>query len=101
MTADRISPTDVRYVAQLARLELREGEVERFAAQLGDILDHAASLGDLALDGIEPTAHPLPVENVFREDVVRPSLDRQPVLDMAPAEQDHRFRVPRILGDTP
>ncbi len=100
MTADRISPADVRHVANLARLELRDGEVERFAAQLGDILDHAASLGDLPLEGIEPTAHPLPIENVFRADVVRPSLERESVLAMAPQEDEHRFRVPRILGES-
>lgn len=101
VTADRISPADVRHVANLARLELAEGEVEKFAAQLGDILDHATSLGDLSLEGVEPTAHPLPIENVFRADVVRPSLDRAPVLAMAPHEEQDRFRVPRILGDTP
>ena len=97
----RISADDVRHVAQLARLDLGDGEIDRFTVQLADILEHASALGDLDLEGVVPTAHPLPLENVFRADTVRASLDREEVLRAAPQEEQHRFRVPRILGESP
>jgi aspartyl-tRNA(Asn)/glutamyl-tRNA(Gln) amidotransferase subunit C len=65
------------------------------------ILDHAEDVAALDLEGVEPTAHPLPLANVLRDDEVRPSLDREEVLAQAPAAEDGRFRVPRILGEAP
>ncbi len=97
----RISAADVRHVARLARLEVTDEEVELFAGQLGAVLDHAQDVEALDLDGIAPTAHPLPLENVLRDDVARPGIDRDEVLAMAPAAEDGRFRVPRILGEVP
>ena len=96
---DRITPDDVRHVAALARLALSEVEVTRLAEQLGVILEHADDVASLELEGVEPTAHPLPLQNVFRDDEVRPSLDRDEVLAQAPAVEDGRFRVPRIMRD--
>ena len=90
---------DVEHVAQLARLALTEDELERFTEQLGVILEHAAQVAALDTSGIEPTAHPLPLVNVLRDDTVRPSLDPAEVLAMAPATEDGRFRVPRILEE--
>jgi aspartyl-tRNA(Asn)/glutamyl-tRNA(Gln) amidotransferase subunit C len=87
----------VEHVARLARLALAEDEVERLIVDLGGILEHAEDLAALDLDGVPPTAHPLPLQNVFRPDVVGPSLDRDEVLAEAPAAEDGRFRVPRIL----
>lgn len=99
--SDRLSHTDVEHVANLARLALSAEEIEQFTEQLAVILDHAEDVAALNLDGVEPTAHPLPLVNVLRPDEVRPSLDRDEVLSQAPAAEDGRFRVPRILGEAP
>jgi aspartyl-tRNA(Asn)/glutamyl-tRNA(Gln) amidotransferase subunit C len=99
--SDRLSPSDVEHVANLARLALSAEEVEQFTEQLAVILDHAEDVAALDLEGVEPTAHPLPLSNVLRPDEVRPSLDRDEVLAQAPAAEDGRFRVPRILGEAP
>jgi aspartyl-tRNA(Asn)/glutamyl-tRNA(Gln) amidotransferase subunit C len=93
----RLTRADVEHVAQLARLELTEDEIQGFAEQLGVILDHAAEVAALDTRDVEPTAHPLPLVNVLRADVPRPGLARDEVLAMAPAAEDGRFRVPRIL----
>jgi aspartyl-tRNA(Asn)/glutamyl-tRNA(Gln) amidotransferase subunit C len=95
--APKIRRADVEHVAQLARLELSDDEVERFTEQLGVILEHADDVAALDLDGVEPTAHPLPLVNVLRADDVRPTLNRDEVLAEAPDAEDGRFRVPRIL----
>ncbi len=87
----------MEHVAQLARLALDDDEMERLAVDLGGVLEHAQDLDALDLDGVPPTAHPLPLVNVFRPDEVGPTLDRAEVLAEAPAAEDGRFRVPRIL----
>ncbi|MBM3692214.1 MAG: Asp-tRNA(Asn)/Glu-tRNA(Gln) amidotransferase subunit GatC [Actinomycetota bacterium] len=92
-----ITRADVEHVARLARLALTDAEVERLTADLAAVLDHAADVAALDLDGVPPTAHPLPLRNVLRDDAVRPSLDRDEVLAAAPVAEDGRFRVPRIL----
>jgi aspartyl-tRNA(Asn)/glutamyl-tRNA(Gln) amidotransferase subunit C len=97
----RISPQDVAYVAHLARLALTDDELERFTGQLGAVLEHAQDVAVLDTAGVPPTAHPLPIVNVWREDVVVPGLDREEVLAQAPAVEADRFRVPRILGEFP
>jgi aspartyl-tRNA(Asn)/glutamyl-tRNA(Gln) amidotransferase subunit C len=99
--AEPISRADVEHVAKLARLALTDDEVEDLTSELAGILGHAADIEALALDDVPPTAHPLPLENVLRADTVRPSLDRDEVLGQAPAAEDGRFRVPRILGEAP
>jgi len=97
----RITEDDVRHVAKLARLDVTDDEVALFAGQLEAVLEHAQDVEALDVDGVPPTAHPLPLENVFRDDVPRESLDRDEVLAMAPAAESGRFRVPRILGEAP
>src|SRR4051812_34940546 len=99
--AEPISRADVAHVAKLARLALTDEELERFTEQLGAVLEHAADVAALDTAGVPPTAHPLPVHNVFRADQPRPSLDRGEVLAQAPAAEEGRFRVPRILGEAP
>jgi aspartyl-tRNA(Asn)/glutamyl-tRNA(Gln) amidotransferase subunit C len=93
----RLTRADVEHVATLARLALTDDEIEHFTAQLEVILDHAAQIAALDTYDVAPTAHPLAVVNVLRADEVRPSLPRGEVLAMAPASEDDRFRVPRIL----
>jgi aspartyl-tRNA(Asn)/glutamyl-tRNA(Gln) amidotransferase subunit C len=97
----RITEDDVRHVARLARLDVTDEEVELFAGQLAAVLDHAQDVEALDTAGVPPTAHPLPLVNVLRDDVPGPSLDRDEVLAMAPDAEDGRFRVPRILGEAP
>ena len=88
-------------MARLARLDVSEDALDRFAGQLAAVLEHAADLAALDTAGVPPTAHPYPLVNVLRDDVVGPSIDRDEVLAMAPAAEDGRFRVPRILGEAP
>ncbi len=97
----RITTQDVAHVAQLARLELTEEELERFTGQLAAVLEHARDVEALDTAGVAPTAHPLPLRNVLRDDIVGPSLPRAEVLAAAPSVEADRFRVPRILGEAP
>jgi len=99
--AERISRADVAHVARLARLDLTDDELERFTEQLGAVLEHASDVAALDTKGVAPTAHPLPLRNVLREDRVVPSLDRDEVLAQAPAVEADRFKVPPILGEAP
>ena len=97
----RLTRDDVAKVAHLARLDLTDAELDRYTEQLGAVLDHADDVAALDLDGVAPTAHPLPLVNVLRDDVVVATVDRDEVLGQAPAVEDHRFRVPAILGEEP
>ena len=96
-----ISRDDVAHVARLARLELTDEELDRVTGELAAVLEHAADVAALDTAGVPPTAHPLPLVNVLRDDVPGPSLDRDEVLSQAPAAEGGRFRVPRILGEAP
>jgi aspartyl-tRNA(Asn)/glutamyl-tRNA(Gln) amidotransferase subunit C len=93
----QLTRADVVHVAQLARLALTEDEIEQFTQELGVILEHAQQVAGLDTHDVPPTAHPLSLVNVLRPDEPQPSLDRDEVLAMAPASEDNRFRVPRIL----
>ena len=92
-----ISRREVDYVARLARLDLNEAERERMEAELTDILGHAERIQALDLDGVEPTAHAVPLANALRADEVRPSLSQEDALANAPDSEGGRFKVPRIL----
>jgi aspartyl-tRNA(Asn)/glutamyl-tRNA(Gln) amidotransferase subunit C len=93
MTA--ITRADVEHLARLARLQLTEDELDHYAGQLDVILQSVARVSEVVADDIPP----IPMENVFREDVARPGLDRDTVAAGAPAWEDDRFRVPRILDE--
>ena len=94
-----ITRAEVRHLADLARIDLDDAELDHLAPQLSVILESVASISEAAADDIPPTSHPLPVTNVFREDVVVPSLTPEQALSGAPAVEDQKFAVPRILGD--
>jgi aspartyl-tRNA(Asn)/glutamyl-tRNA(Gln) amidotransferase subunit C len=94
-----LSPDDVAALARLARIEMTDEELVHLAPQLDVILESVASVSDVAAEDIPPTSHALPLTNVFRADVVRPSLPVADVLAGAPASEQDRFRVPRILGE--
>ena len=99
--ADRITREDVAHVARLARLAVSDEELDVFTGQLAAVLAHAEDVAALDVEGVPPTAHPLPIRNVLREDVPRPSLERDEVLAAAPSVEDNRFRVPPVLGEAP
>ena len=82
------------HVARLARLRLTDGEVERMSRELSGVLDHIEKIGELDLDGVEPTSHVVPMENVLRSDEPRPSAPRERVLAEAPDRAPQGFRVP-------
>jgi aspartyl-tRNA(Asn)/glutamyl-tRNA(Gln) amidotransferase subunit C len=94
-----ITRADVAHLARLARLALDDDELGHFAPQLDVIIASVARVGEVAAADIEPTSHAVPLTNVFRDDVVTPCLDRDEVLALAPATEDGRFRVPRILDE--
>jgi aspartyl-tRNA(Asn)/glutamyl-tRNA(Gln) amidotransferase subunit C len=94
-----LTPDDVANLARLARIELTPDELAMLAPQLDVILESVAHVSDVAADDIPPSSHALPLTNVFREDVVIPSLPLADVLAGAPAAELDRFRVPRILGE--
>ena len=94
-----ITRDEVRHLADLARIELDDAELDHLAPQLSVILESVASISQVADEDLPPTSHPIPVTNVFRPDVVRPSLTAEQALSGAPAVEQQRFLVPRILGD--
>jgi aspartyl-tRNA(Asn)/glutamyl-tRNA(Gln) amidotransferase subunit C len=96
---NKLSRSDVAHLARLARLAVSDEELDLFAGQLDVVLDAVARVGEAAADDVAPTTHAVPMTNVTRPDVVTPCLPRDVVLAMAPAAEDGRFRVPRILGE--
>ena len=95
----QISREEVQHLAHLARLELTDEETAHYAEQLSAIVDAVARVSDVAAQDIPPTSHPIPVTNVFREDVAKHGLPRDEVAAAAPSWEDDRFKVPRILGE--
>ena len=98
MADQKITLDDVRHVAKLSRLALDEARLQKFAAQLESILEYVAKISEVDVTGVEPMAHALPVHNVFREDVVEPSLPLEKVLQNAPDSDGPFFKVPKVIG---
>ncbi len=92
-----ISAGEVRHVAELARMALSDHEVEELSAQLSRILDHMETLRELPTDDVEPTAHVLPIRNVWRQDTVGESLPPDAALANAPERRGNYFLVPKIV----
>jgi len=88
----------VKHVSVLSRLALDDTRQRKFAGQLETILDYVAKISEVDVTGIEPLAHALPIHNVFREDVVEPSLPLEKVLMNAPETDGPFFKVPKVLG---
>jgi len=88
---------EVRHVAELAKLGMTEDEEALFREQLSAILDHAQRLQALDTEDVPPTAHSIPLRNVFREDEVRPSLPQEDILANAPHKEDGSFKVQAVL----
>lgn len=94
-----ISREDVAHLGKLARIELGEAEIDQLTEQLGDILVAVARVQEIAGADVPGTSHPLPLVNVTRPDVTRPSLTNEQALSGAPAIDQERFKVPQILGE--
>lgn len=89
-----IEREQVLHVARLSRLKLSDEEVSRLEGELSSILDHVDRLAEIDIEGVEPTSHVVPLENVLRDDEPRPSLDREVALSQAPDPHNGAFRVP-------
>ena len=94
-----ITRADVAHLANLARIDLSDAELDRLAPELTAILDAVATVSQVAGDDIPPTSHAVPLSNVFRPDEQRPCLSPAEALAGAPAVEQQRFSVPRILGE--
>ncbi len=94
-----ITREEVAHLADLARIDLSDAELDHLAPQLAVILDSIKSISEVAAEDIPPTSHPMPLTNVFREDVQRPGLTAEEALAGAPQVEEQRFAVPRILGE--
>jgi aspartyl-tRNA(Asn)/glutamyl-tRNA(Gln) amidotransferase subunit C len=88
---------DVRYVANLARLDLTDEEVATFQPQLDHIVGYVNEISGLDVEGVEPTAHAIAITNVFREDKVMPGIERAQLLANAPERSEALIRVPKIV----
>lgn len=92
-----ITPEEVKHVANLARLEFNEEEIDQFTHQLGRILDYIGKLNELDTTDVPPTSHVLPIHNVSKEDAVKPSYDRVLVFATAPETEEGHFDVPKVI----
>ena len=94
-----ISRAEVEKIALLGRLLLSEEELGRMTVQLGDILGYMDLLREVDTEQVEPMAHALDITNAFRDDVARPSLDREQALATAPHRDAECYLVPAVLGE--
>jgi len=92
-----ISKDTVKYVAHLARIRLNPEELNAFSGQLEEILKYMENLNQADVSGIPPTSHILPLQNVYREDKLRPSLGIDSVLKNAPEKKNNQFSVPKVI----
>jgi aspartyl-tRNA(Asn)/glutamyl-tRNA(Gln) amidotransferase subunit C len=94
----KITKEEVLHVAYLARLEIDESAVEKFAGQIGSILDYIDQLKQVDTTGVRPTSHALALTNAFREDAETRHLPREVSLANAPEQEDGNFLVPKVVG---
>ncbi|GLW06150.1 glutamyl-tRNA(Gln) amidotransferase subunit C [Microtetraspora sp. NBRC 13810] len=94
-----ITRDEVAHLARLSRLALSDEELDHYATQLDVIIGAVARVAEVAAEDVPPSSHALPLTNVFRQDQARPGLTPEQALSGAPAVEDDRFRVPRILGE--
>ena len=94
-----LSREEVAHLGRLARLELTDAEIANYAEQMNVILESISAITEVGASDVPAMSHPVPMTNVFRPDVVTNGVDRDEVLAAAPAHEDDRFRVPRILDE--
>jgi len=95
----KISKDDVIHVAELARLEFGEDEIQKFTDQLGNILEYIEKLSELDTEGVEPTSHVLDISTPLREDRVEEWITPEEALQNAPEREDDFFTVPKVIDD--
>ena len=95
----KVTESDIQTVASLSRLKIRPDESARVLANLNEILSYVENLNKIDTSNVEPTTYALPMQNVFRADVVKPSLERDLALSNAPLQEDGYFKVPRVLEE--
>lgn len=93
-----VNKKDVEYIANLSRLKFNEEELENFTHQLNDILTYVEKLNELNTENVEPLSHPIENNNVFRNDELKPSIDREEALKNAPNKTDEFFKVPKVIN---
>ncbi|MCH4249967.1 MAG: Asp-tRNA(Asn)/Glu-tRNA(Gln) amidotransferase subunit GatC [Microbacteriaceae bacterium] len=96
-----ITRDEVAHLAELARIDLSDAEISSLTDQLGQILQAVAQVNEVATPDVPATSHPIPLTNVFREDIPGETLTTEQVFGGAPDVEEHMFRVPSILGDAP
>ena len=94
----KITEAEVRYVADLAHLEMETGEVERFVKQIGQILAYVDTLNQVDTAGVSGMSHAISLTNAFRDDIETAHLDPERVLSNAPQKEDGSFVVPKVVG---
>jgi aspartyl-tRNA(Asn)/glutamyl-tRNA(Gln) amidotransferase subunit C len=93
-----VTMKEVEHIAALARLEFSDDEKQKFTHQLNDILQYIEKLNELDTSNVEPLSHVIELNNVFRDDVVKPSIAAEEALKNAPAKVDTFFKVPKVIG---
>jgi aspartyl-tRNA(Asn)/glutamyl-tRNA(Gln) amidotransferase subunit C len=94
-----LSRAEVAKLAKLARIEMTDSELDALSSEFAVILGAVDRIQSAPLSDVQPTSHPLPINNVTRPDEVIPSLTNEEALSGAPAQEEQRFRVPQILGE--
>jgi len=93
----KITKDEVKHISLLSRLLFSDEEIEVFSKDLNSILEYVSKISELNTDDVEPTSHVVPLMNVMRDDVVKPSLNIDKVLQNAPDKEDECFKVPKII----
>ncbi|MCX6170563.1 MAG: Asp-tRNA(Asn)/Glu-tRNA(Gln) amidotransferase subunit GatC [Ignavibacteriales bacterium] len=93
-----VTRKEVEYIAQLARLRFKDEELENFTSQLNEILNYVDKLNELNTENIEPLSHPIEEINKFRNDELKPSIEREEALKNAPDRTDEFFKVPKVIN---
>ena len=93
-----VNRKDVEHIAELARLKFNKEELENFTNQLNEILTYVEKLNELDTENVEPLSHPVENNNVFRDDIVKPSIQKNEALKNSPENDENFFRVPKVIG---
>ena len=93
-----VTRKEVEHIAELARLTFKDEELENFTHQLNDILAYMEQLNEIDTENVEPLLYPIEDSNVFREDICKPSIDREQALKNAPEQDGEFFKVPKVIG---
>ncbi|MCX7710775.1 MAG: Asp-tRNA(Asn)/Glu-tRNA(Gln) amidotransferase subunit GatC [Clostridia bacterium] len=93
----KVTKETIEHVANLARLNLTEQEKEKLTTEMEDIISYVDKLNELDTSGVSPTAHVIPIKNVFREDEAKASYDREKILANAPSTENGCFKVPKVV----